>query len=76
MPTFLEIKYPWLTYCKRYDVHCSCPKCTVSEYCWPENEICKDCEEPSVGEIDEKGIISDNGYVGCKDAWLEEWDDE
>jgi hypothetical protein len=29
MPTTIEINNPYLTYCKKYDVHCECPKCHI-----------------------------------------------
>ena len=51
MPTTTECKYPHLTYCQKYDVHCCCPKCTVSinNKCTQKGKnICSDCIGPPV----------------------------
>ena len=41
MSTILEIQKPELTYCKKYDLHCPCPKCKPPKHwncgkCWLE----------------------------------------
>jgi len=34
MTTVLEIQKPKMSYCKKYDIHCECPKCEKpTKYC-------------------------------------------
>lgn len=35
MPTVTETQYPWMKYCKKEDIHCSCPTCDRFEECQP-----------------------------------------
>ena len=40
MPTPTEILKPWMKYCKKQDVHCSCLTCNALEICLNKTEIC------------------------------------
>ena len=53
----IEINNPNLKHCKTFDIHCPCPKCTVSQerMCMSN---CRYCEE--IVKLQKKNLLSDD----------------
>ena len=65
MPTLIELNNPDLTYCKRHELHCPCPKCKEPTLgCYPKiitemNDLpeCRGCKRPKNEDIINDDII-------------------
>lgn len=66
MPTPLEIKKPYLTYCKKRDMHCPCLKCNnPSKYCNKQLSMKDRCKECSYLDINIMPKTDNNQTLAC-----------
>jgi len=71
MPTVTEIKFPYISYCEKWDIHCPCVKCknpvqicrkklsgleTHCEMCLGPNKN-PDPEDPDYNDVNENDIF-------------------